>query len=96
MKWPCVEATLDIEGLAGCICRLWIEQGDTVPMAEKEARRIVTIVRGTLGTVDHIVDVLAREIPGLSAVQFMSDGSSGRYKQGVVYYVKDFTTDVHG
>jgi hypothetical protein len=97
MRWPCVEATLDIL-IPDMTVRIWIELHGEGSVFDSHDEEVVTMVKewkrsGTETSV--LVETLRKKFPELSAIQFIAD-LGGEYRPGVVYYVKDFTTDVHG
>lgn len=104
-KYPCIESTLDIQTIGGLI-RLWIDEQkvedqyyDNMGIAQKISDYCISVLGKNFddnasGYADRIINFIAKEIPRVNAVQIKQ--TEGEVQHGVVAYLVDFSSDVHG
>lgn len=97
MKYPCVEATLDVE-VGFRVVRLWLDVGKEIPSAVWGSFDITTIetIRRLMAEIPDNRELLEElvKIPKLNAVQLLLKTSSYA-TNGMVVYLVPFE-DVHG
>lgn len=98
MKYPCVEATWDVECVWGT-ARLWIDRDEIkIPEWDKEFYLELRAILDKFSMPNwesEVVDACVKFVPGLSAIQLIENASTA-VRRGVVVYVTDFNVEKKG
>lgn len=99
MKYPCIESTIDIP-FKKYLIRLWIDR-KSIEESYDDDKYIADSIRYFLvKNVDvwnkkALIDYVAKKFSKVNAIQIKENKKEGR-EFGVVAYLVDFSSDVHG
>ncbi len=95
--YPCIESTIDIEA-SEKVVRLWINETEIkeeTALHETIAKDIKDFIEMDSPTRNELVEFCRANVPNLNAIQ-IKDNSKDHSDYGLVVYLVEFSTDVHG